>query len=102
EGSADFLESLDVPAFKVASADLTNLPLLDHLARKRKPLLVSTGMSALNEVCAAVDVVRRHTEEFALLQCTAAYPAAISELNLRAIPLFRERFNCIVGYSGHE
>ena len=100
--SADFLDELGVPAFKVASADLTNLPLLDHLARKRRPLLLSTGMSDLDEIVDAVATVRRHHDEIVLLQCTSTYPAENEDLNLRAMALLRTEFDVLVGYSGHE
>lgn len=65
--SADFIESLGVPAFKVASADLTNLPLLEHTAKKSKPMILSTGMSTLEEIAEAVEVVRQYNEQIILL-----------------------------------
>lgn len=100
--SADFLDALGVPAFKMASADLTNLPLLDHVARKRKPIILSTGMSEMEEIADAVATVRRHHDELILLQCTSTYPAENEDLNLRAIDLLRREFGLLVGYSGHE
>ena len=100
--SADFLQALGVPAFKLASADLTNLPLLDHVARKKRPILLSTGMSELEEIADAVDTVRRHHDELVLLHCTSAYPCEYADLNLRAIDTLSRRFGCLVGYSGHE
>jgi N-acetylneuraminate synthase/sialic acid synthase len=100
--SADFLEELGVPAFKMASADLTNLPLLDHVARKRRPVILSTGMSDLEEVRDAVRTVTRHHDQLVLLQCTSAYPSEYAELNLRTMALLRQEFGCLVGYSGHE
>jgi N-acetylneuraminate synthase/sialic acid synthase len=100
--SADFVEELGVPAFKIASADLTNLPLIDHTARKRRPIILSTGMSDLDEVRDAVAAVRRHHDQLVLLQCTSAYPAEYTELNLRTMALLRQEFDCLVGYSGHE
>lgn len=100
--STDVLDAMGVPAFKVASADLTNLPLLEYLANKRKTLLISTGMSTLDEIDRAVQVIRPYGTAFALLQCTASYPAAFNEINLQAIPMLRDRYGCMVGYSGHE
>ena len=100
--SADMLEELGVLAFKTASADLTNLPLLDHIARKRRPMLLSTGMSDLDEVRDAVQAVRRHHDQLVLLQCTSTYPAEYANLNLRAMGMLRWEFDCLVGYSGHE
>jgi sialic acid synthase SpsE len=100
--SSDFLDRLGVPAFKTASADLTNLPLLDHIARKRKPMLISTGMSDLEEVGDAVETVRRHHDEIVLLQCTSTYPAENRDLNLHTMQTLRREFGTLIGYSGHE
>ena len=99
--SADFLETLGVPAYKVASADLTNLPLLDHLAQKGKPLILSTGMSRMDEVECTVDFLKERQVEFALLHCNSTYPAAFEDINLRFMNQLR-RFGVPVGYSGHE
>lgn len=100
--SADFLETLNVPAFKIASPDLTNLPLLEHVARKRRPIVLSTGMSEIEEVAEAVSVIRAHHDELVLLQCTSQYPCEFHNINLRAMEVLRGRFNTLVGYSGHE
>jgi len=100
--SADFIESLGVPAFKVGSPDLTNLPLLEHIARKGKPMIISTGMSTLEEISEAVEVVRRYNEQVILLHCVSNYPCECSEVNLRVMETLRKKFNVLVGYSGHE
>lgn len=99
--SADFVDSLGVPAFKVASADMINLPLLDYLVRKGKPLIVSTGMSRMEEVEITVNFLKQRGAEFALLHCNSAYPAAFEDINLRFMDRLRE-FGVPVGYSGHE
>jgi sialic acid synthase SpsE/sugar phosphate isomerase/epimerase len=99
--SADFLETLDIPAYKVASADLTNLPLLDHLVQKGKPLILSTGMSRMEEVELTVNFLQEREAEFALLHCNSTYPAAFEDINLRFMDQLR-RFGVPVGYSGHE
>jgi len=99
--SADFLEKLDIPAYKVASADLTNLPLLDHLVEKRKPLIISTGMSRMEEVETTVAFLKERQAEFALLHCNSTYPAAFEDINLRFMDRLRQ-FGVPVGYSGHE
>ena len=99
--SADFLESLDIPAYKVASADLTNLPLLDHLAKKGKPLILSTGMSRMEEVEFTVGFLKERQVQFALLHCNSTYPAAFEDINLRFMNQLRQ-FDVPVGYSGHE
>lgn len=99
--SADFLDGLGVPAFKVASADLTNLPLLEHLVKKGKPLILSTGMSRMEEVEVTVDFLKQREAQFALLHCNSTYPAAFEDINLRFMEQLR-RFGVPVGYSGHE
>jgi N-acetylneuraminate synthase len=99
--SADFLDVLGVPAYKVASADLTNLPLLDHLAAKGVPLMLSTGMSRMEEVELTVNFLKERQVEFALLHCNSTYPAAFEDINLRFMDQLR-RFDVPVGYSGHE
>ncbi|HLA99189.1 MAG TPA: N-acetylneuraminate synthase family protein [Anaerolineales bacterium] len=99
--SADFLDSLGVPAYKVASADLTNIPLLSHLAKKRKPLILSTGMSRMEEVEYTVNFLKERNVEFSLLHCNSTYPAAFEDINLRFMEQLR-RFDVPVGYSGHE
>jgi N-acetylneuraminate synthase len=102
EDSSDFLESLGVPAFKISSGDLTNLPFLEHLARKRLPLIVSSGMSSLEEVYAAVEVIVSHgNPPLALLHCVSNYPAQPGDCNLRAIETLRHRFGVPVGWSDH-
>lgn len=99
--SADFLDSLGVPAFKVASADMINLPLLEHLINKKKPLIVSTGMSRIEEVERTVNFLKDREAKFALLHCNSTYPAAFEDVNLRFMDRLRE-FDVPVGYSGHE
>ncbi len=99
--SADFLDGLGVPAFKVASADMINLPLLDHLVKKRKPLILSTGMSRIEEVEFTVNFLKERKAQFALLHCNSAYPAAFEDINLRFMDQLR-KFDVPVGYSGHE
>jgi sialic acid synthase SpsE len=100
--SVDFLDDLGIPAYKVASADCSNLPLIDYTARKGKPMLISTGMSDLSEVDEAVETARRHTDQIVLFQCTSTYPADNDQLNLRVILTYKARYGCVVGYSGHE
>ena len=97
--SADFLDSI-VPAFKIASGDLTNIPLIRHVARKGKPVVLSTGMGTVEEIQGAVHEVPR--DRLALLHCVASYPAPLDEANLRAIPYLASEFPGVpVGYSDH-
>jgi len=99
--SADFLTRLEVKAFKTASADLTNLELLEHIADKAKPMLVSTGMSYWEEIEKAVSLLKQKNVHFALLHCRSVYPVYPREVNLIMINRLC-RFDCPVGYSGHD
>lgn len=102
EESADFLEELGVAAFKVASGEITNHPFIAHLAGKGMPVLLSTGMSNLEEVASAVAVVESTgAPAYALLHCTSSYPAPPQSANLRALLTLRQRFGVEVGYSDH-
>jgi N-acetylneuraminate synthase len=100
--SADFLSELNVPAFKIPSGEITNLPFLEHIARKGRPLIVSTGMSTLAEVGEAVKLIRATGHyELLLLQCVSNYPARPSSVNLRAMQTMVDAFGVPVGYSDH-
>lgn len=100
EGSIDFIAQYDVPCFKIASASLTDDELLRHYRSKGRPLIISTGMSTLEQVDHAVDVLGR--KDLVILHSCSTYPADYSELNLKVIPFFRERYGVPIGYSGHE
>ena len=101
--SADFLGELDVPAFKMASGDLRNTPLLRHVAAFGKPMIISTGGAELSDVERAVDAVLPTNEQVCILQCTAAYPADTDDLNLEVITTLRERFpGLVIGLSDHQ
>jgi len=101
--SADFLEKLDIPAFKVASGDLRNIPLLRHIAQFGKPMVISTGGGTMDDVNRAYDAIMPINGQLGILQCTAGYPAQFSELNLRVITTFRERFpRATIGLSSHD
>ncbi|MBW1981295.1 MAG: N-acetylneuraminate synthase family protein [Deltaproteobacteria bacterium] len=101
--SADFLAKLDVPAFKIASGDLKNIPLLTYIAKFQKPMIVSTGGGTMEDVHRAYDAIMPINKQLCLLQCTSGYPAAFEELNLRVISTYRERFpDIIIGLSSHD
>jgi N-acetylneuraminate synthase len=100
EKSVDCISRFDTPCFKIASASLTDDNLLRHTRSTGKPLILSTGMSTIEEIDHAVEVLGR--DDLVLLHATSTYPAAYSELNLRAIATLRERYSIPVGYSGHE
>jgi sialic acid synthase SpsE/sugar phosphate isomerase/epimerase len=99
--SVEVLETFDVPGYKVASADLTNLPLLDRLAATGKPLILSTGMSTTEEVTATVAFLNKRNAAFILLHCNSTYPAPLHDINLKWMRKLRE-LHPLVGYSGHE
>ncbi|WP_181348836.1 N-acetylneuraminate synthase family protein [Thalassobacillus sp. CUG 92003] len=99
--SAQRLEQLGVPAYKVGSGDLTHYPLIKHLASYKKPLILSTGMATLEEIKAMVSILPTDTP-FALLHCTSAYPAPYKDLHLLVLEKLKSTFNCIVGYSDHS
>ena len=100
EASVDFIDRFNVPCYKIASASLTDDNLLRHTRAKGKPLILSTGMSTLEQVDHALDVLGR--DDLILLHACSTYPAYYEELNLRVIPLLKERYGLPVGYSGHE
>lgn len=103
EQSADFLETLDMVAYKIPSGEVTNTPYLEHIARKRRPMIVSTGMCDLGEVEQAVRAIENEgLRDFALLHCISNYPAEPSEINLRAMGTLRAAFGKPVGYSDHS
>jgi pseudaminic acid synthase len=100
--AVDFLETLNVPAHKVASFEIVDLPLIDRIARTGKPLIMSTGMATLAEIADAVATARAAgATQIALLKCTSAYPAAPEEMNLRTIPHLAQAFNIPAGLSDH-
>ena len=100
--SVDFLEKLNVSAYKTASADMTNFPLIEYIIKTGKPIIVSTGMSTMEEIDKTVEFLKKNQASFALLHCNSTYPAPIEQLNLELIPLLREKFSVPIGYSGHE
>lgn len=102
EDSADFLDGLGMPVIKIPSGEVTNLPFLRHLAAKGRPLILSTGMSALGEVETAVDtLLDAGNSQFVLLQCVSNYPADPADVNLKAMHTMAAAFGHPVGYSDH-
>ena len=100
--SVDFLESLGVNAYKISSMDVVNLPLIDYVARKGKPIILSTGMSTLGQIEEAVEVVvEAGNRNLILLHCNSSYPAAEEEMNLKVIKTLKSAFNIPVGLSDH-
>jgi len=100
EASVDFIDQFDVPCYKIASASLTDDHLLKHTRDKGRPIILSTGMSTLEEIDHAVELLGK--QSLIILHATSTYPAHYGELNLRMIPVLRQRYGVPVGYSGHE
>ncbi len=101
--AVDFLETLGVPAYKIASSEIVDIALLTKIAATRKPVILSTGMATEAEIQHAIDVLTKNgTEMLALLKCTATYPALPEEMNLRSIPAMLKRFGLVIGLSDHS
>lgn len=102
KSAVDFLEKLNVPAYKIASFEITDIPLIEYVASKGKPVILSTGIATSEDIELALDACQRMgNNNIALLKCTSSYPAPIQEANMAMIPDFKERFNVIPGLSDH-
>lgn len=102
EDSADMLDGLGIAAFKIASTDTNNLGFLEHVAKKKKPMILSSAMCNMSEVSEAIETVRSvGLEEIIMCQCTGNYPSKLSDSNLNVIQTYKSEFNCLVGYSDH-
>ena len=100
--AVDLLESLNAPAYKIASFEITDIPLIEYTASKGKPIILSTGIAGLEDIELALDACRRMgNEQIALLKCTSSYPAPIDEANMAMIPEFKSRFGVVPGLSDH-
>jgi len=100
--AVDFLEDMNVPAYKLASFEITDIPLIEHIASKGKPIIISTGIATLSDIEEAVNACKRMgNDQIILLKCTSAYPAPIEEANLRTIPNLAETFGVLSGLSDH-
>ncbi|AJH01330.2 pseudaminic acid synthase [Clostridium beijerinckii] len=102
KAAVDFLEDIKVPAYKVASFEITDIPLIEYMASKGKPMILATGIATLADIEEAVNACRRvGNNQIAILKCTSAYPAPFEEMNLRTIPNLAETFGVISGLSDH-
>ena len=101
ESAVDFLETMNVPAYKISSFEIVDLPLIKKVAQTGKPVILSTGMATRDEIREAVEILQRQGSAVALLKCTSAYPALPEEMNLRTIPDLAEFFQVPVGLSDH-
>lgn len=102
-GSVDFLEDLEVPVYKIASLEITDIPLIDYVARKGKPVIISTGVANELDISLAIETCKRAgNDQVALLKCTSAYPSPYEDINLRAIQTLYQKFGFLVGLSDHS
>ena len=103
ETAVDFLEKLNVPAYKVASFEINHTPLLKRIAQTRKPVILSTGLASFLDIKNAITILKKNgCKKVAILKCTSSYPAKASDLNLRTIAQMKKKFNCEVGFSDHS
>ncbi|NIY72521.1 polyhydroxyalkanoate biosynthesis repressor PhaR [Marivivens donghaensis] len=101
--ACDFLETLDVPAYKIGSGEADNLPLIRHIARKGKPVIMSTGMQTIETIRASVQILEDEGVEYALLECTNLYPSPAEIVSLRGVTDLKNAFpNAVVGFSDHS
>jgi len=100
--SVDLLETIDNPIYKISSFHVTDMPLIEKVSKTKKPIIMSTGMSSIDEIDKAVELIRNHNDQLILLQCTSCYPTDDKDVNLAVIPSLRNRYSCPIGYSGHE
>ena len=100
--SLSFIENYEVPFIKIPSALITNLELIEEASKTKIPIVISTGMSDWNIVDNAVNSLEKHNSDYAILHCNSTYPAPENELNLNVIKAMIDRYDCIIGYSGHE
>ena len=99
--SVNFLEKLNCKIYKIASPEITDVNLIDYIAKTQKPIIISTGMSNLKDLDLAVKTIKKRHNKFAILKCTSDYPAKYSELNLSSIPKLKKRYKCPIGFSDH-
>jgi pseudaminic acid synthase len=103
KSAVDFLETMNVPAYKIASFEITDIPLIEYIASKQRPVIISTGIATIDDIQEAVNACRRmKNNNIVLLKCTSSYPAKLEDSNLKTIADLKEKFNVIVGLSDHS
>ena len=100
--SVNLLEELDNPIYKISSFHVTDLKLIESIAKTSKPIILSTGMSSIEEIDVAVRKIREYHDKLIILQCTSCYPTEDEDVNLRVIPTLEKRYECPIGFSSHE
>jgi N-acetylneuraminate synthase len=101
ESAVDFLEELGAPAYKIASFEMIDHPLIEKIAKTGKPIIMSTGMATLGEITEAIEVIKKYHSNFIVLHCVSGYPTPIDQINLKTLELLKHEFNCLVGLSDH-
>ena len=99
--SVDFLEKLDCQAYKIASPEITDIPLIEKIALTKKPIILSTGLASLKDIDLAVKTIKKKHKRFSILKCVSSYPNPLKDLNLLSIKLIKDRYKCSVGFSDH-
>ncbi|MBN1041187.1 pseudaminic acid synthase [Clostridium botulinum] len=100
--SVDFLGKMDVPAYKIASFEINDIPLIEYVASKGKPIIISTGIATISEIHEAINACKKvNNNQIILLKCTSAYPSPMEDMNLKTIPNISETFNVVSGISDH-
>lgn len=99
--SVDFLEKLNCQAYKIASPEISDIPLIEKIVKTRKPIILSTGLATLSDLNLVVNTIKKKHKKFVILKCVSSYPNPLKDLNLSSIKLIKEKYNCVVGFSDH-
>ena len=100
--SVDMLERIGNSIYKISSFHVTDLNLIKYVCQTKKPIIISTGMSTIEEIDKAIELIKKYTKDFVIMHCVSCYPTEDEDVNLNVIPTLKSRYNCPVGYSGHE
>jgi len=100
--SVELLESIGNPIYKISSFHVTDLVLIEAICKTKKPIIISTGMSTEDEIDKAMSIIKKYSDKYVILHCVSSYPTNDEDVNLRVIPTLQKKYDCPVGYSGHE